>query len=83
MQFRVGQISAKCPKCGASQFKIPDAEHSGPRMNYVCAECGQQSQYAKLIHQIGRQVMQQRKQRLSGERAERSAPALTRTSPGH
>jgi len=71
MEFRVGRISAKCPKCGASQFKIPHAEQSGPRMNYVCAACGQMQQYAKLIMQIGRQVMQQRRERLSGERADR------------
>jgi len=71
MEFRVGHISAKCPKCGATQFKIPRAEDSGPRMNYECTGCGQATQYAKLITQIGREVMQQRKQRLSGERADR------------
>ena len=71
MEFRIGQFTAKCPKCGATQFKIPREEHSGPRMNYFCADCGQASQYAKLITQLGRQVMQQRKLRLSGERADR------------
>ena len=71
MEFRIGQISAKCPKCGATQFKIPREEHSGPRMNYLCAVCGQASQYAKLIMQIGREVLQQRKTRLSGERSDR------------
>ena len=70
MEFRIGQISAKCPKCGATQFKIPREEHSGPRMNYVCAECGQASQYSKLISQIGRHALQQRKERLSGGRAD-------------
>ena len=71
MEFRVGQISAKCPKCGATKFKIPRDEHSGPRMNYECGGCGQPTQYAKLITQIGREVMAQRKVRLSGERANR------------
>jgi DNA-directed RNA polymerase subunit RPC12/RpoP len=71
MEFRIGQISAKCPKCGATQFKIPRDEHSGPRMNYQCAACGQASQYSKLMYQIGRAVLQQRKDRLSGERADR------------
>ena len=70
MEFRIGRISAKCPKCGATQFKIPREEHSGPRMNYVCAGCGQTSQYSKLVSQIGRQVLQQRKERLTGGRAD-------------
>ena len=70
MEFRIGRISAKCPKCGATQFKIPGDEHSGPRMNYICAACGQSSQYSKLVSQIGRQVLRQRKERLTGERAD-------------
>lgn len=40
-------------------------------MNYECEICGQATQYAKLITQIGREVMQKRKDRLSGERADR------------
>lgn len=71
MEFRVGSISAKCPKCGATKFKIPRDEHSGPRMNYECGACGQPTQYAKLVTQIGRAVMAQRKVRLSGARADR------------
>jgi len=71
MEFRVGSISAKCPKCGATKFKIPRDEHSGPRMNYECEIFGQPTQYAKLVTQIGREVMAQRKVRLSGERASR------------
>ena len=71
MQFRVGQIIAKCPGCGGMQFKIPENEHSGPRMSYVCAGCGKASEYSKLVLQIGREAMRQRKTRLSGERADR------------
>ena len=71
MEFRVGSISAKCPKCGATKFKIPRDEHSGPRMNYECEICGQPTQYAKLITQIGREAMAQRRVRLSGDRATR------------
>lgn len=71
MEFRVGRISAKCPKCGATRFTIPPDEHSGPYMNYQCADCGQATQYARLVMQIGREVMAQRSARLSGERADR------------
>ena len=77
MEFRVGRISAKCPKCAATQFKIPVDEHSGPRMNYQCAACGQAVQYAKLVTQIGRDLMTQRNARLSGERADRVRSGLT------
>lgn len=71
MEFRVGQISAKCPKCGATEFKIPLDEHSGPRMLYQCAGCGAGTEYARLVKQIGREVMAKRTVRLSGERADR------------
>jgi uncharacterized Zn finger protein len=71
MEFRVGRISAKCPKCAATQFEIPVDEQSGPRMNYQCTGCGQTTEYAKLVKQIGREVMAQRNVRLSGERADR------------
>jgi len=71
MRFRVGQISAKCPKCGTSEFNIPQEEHSGPLMLYQCAGCGQGTEYAKLVRQIGREVIAQRNVRLSGERADR------------
>ena len=64
MQFRVGQIYAKC-SCGSTQFKIPVNEHSGPRMNYACAECGHVTQYSKLVEQIGREASRQRKERLA------------------
>jgi DNA-directed RNA polymerase subunit RPC12/RpoP len=77
MEFRVGQINAKCPGCGGTQFKIPEDEHSGPRMNYVCAACGKTEEYAKLIMQIGREAQKQRKTRLSGERADRVRSGLS------
>ena len=77
MEFRVGQINAKCPGCGGTQFKIPEDEHSGPRMNYVCAACGKTEEYAKLIMQIGREALRKRKTRLSGERADRVRAGLS------
>ena len=65
MEFRIGQISAQCPGCGATQFKIPVDERSGPRMSYLCALCGQATQYAKLVRQIARESQRQRRERLS------------------
>jgi DNA-directed RNA polymerase subunit RPC12/RpoP len=77
MQFRVGSISAKCPKCGATQFRIPHPDDYGPRMSYQCTGCGQPTQYAKLITQIGREAIAQRNARLSGERADRVRAGLS------
>ena len=77
MEFRVGQINARCPGCGGTQFKIPEDEHSGPRMNYLCAACGKTVEYAKLIMQIGREALRKRKTRLSGERADRVRSGLS------
>jgi hypothetical protein len=71
MEFRVGQIIAKCPGCNGTRFKIPAEEHSGPRMSYVCADCSKATEYSKLVMQIGREALRQRKTRLSGERADR------------
>jgi len=65
MQFRIGQMVAKCPHCGGAEFKIPANERSGPHMNYICAGCGRPVQYAKLISQIGREAQRQRHERLS------------------
>jgi hypothetical protein len=42
-------------------------------MSYVCADCGKASEYSKLVTQIGREALRQRKTRLSGERADRVA----------
>jgi len=75
MQFRVGQIVAKC-SCGSTDFKIPAEEQSGPHMNYMCADCGHITQYSKLVAQIGREASRQRKDRLATPSSEspRSEP---------
>jgi len=62
MQFRVGQIVAKC-SCGSTDFKIPAEEQSGPHMNYMCSQCGHITPYSKLVAQIGRAASRQRPRR--------------------
>lgn len=87
MEFRIGQISAQCPGCGATQFKIPVDERSGPRMNYLCAICGQAVQYSKLIRQIARESQRQRRERLSAGSPSvaqpRPLPDALRVQPVH
>ena len=69
MQFRVGDIIAKCPGCAGTDFKVPAEEHSGPRMNYLCAGCGSASMYSQLIGQIGREALRRKHERLGGQKA--------------
>lgn len=69
MEFRVGQIVAKCPGCGGTDFKPPEDEQSGPRMDYYCVGCGRASMYAKLVAQIGRESLRKRRERLTSEHA--------------
>src|SRR5689334_22796591 len=88
MEFRVGRITAKCPSCGGTQFKLPADERSGPRMNYLCADCGRPVQYAKLVAQIGREAQRQRHERLSSTgplnlREPRPAPNSLLVKPVH
>ena len=79
MQFRVGQIVAKC-SCGSTEFGIPAEEQAGPHMNYACAECGHVTQYSQLVAQIGREASRQRKERLappaSGSPSSEAGPAF-------
>src|SRR5438067_1090411 len=88
MQFRIGQMVAKCPHCGGAEFKLPANERSGPHMNYLCASCGWPVQYAKLIAQIGREAQRHRRERLSSTgslhvREVRTAPNSLLVKPVH
>ena len=63
MEFRVGQINAKCPACGGKDFRQPETDFSGPQVNYACTRCRAVSPYSKLIAQIGKETMRVRKER--------------------
>ena len=82
MEFRVGNIRAKCPGCGGTDFRTPPEEHSGPYMKYACAGCGSAWTYARLIGQIGRETVKRKNDRLSpaDDKLERSLPQFLRRS---
>ena len=63
MEFRVGQIHAKCPACGGKDFRQPETDFSGPQVNYSCTRCRAVSPYSKLMAQIGKEAMRLRKER--------------------
>jgi hypothetical protein len=73
MEFRVGQIHATCPACGGKDFRQPESDFSGPQVNYACTRCRAVSPYSRLIAQIGKESMRQRKER-SAQAAEKRAP---------
>ena len=63
MEFRVGQIKAKCPACGGTDFHKPDDSYSGPQVNYACTRCRSVASYSRLIAQIGKESMRLKKER--------------------
>jgi uncharacterized Zn finger protein len=79
MEFRVGQIYAKCPACGSKDFRLPDADYSGPQVNYACTRCRAVSPYSKLIAQIGRETMRLRKERSEEAAVKRTQQPRLRT----
>ena len=90
MQFKVGNVSAKCAKCGGAEFQQLDRRTSArPQSNFSCAGCGVRTSYSELIMQIGRESARRTKARLSAQRApirEEAKtvilPFLQRGSPG-
>ena len=74
MEFRVGQIKAKCPACGGTDFHKPDDQYSGPQVNYACTRCRSVASYSRLIAQIGKESMRLKKERT----AEPTAPVQKR-----
>lgn len=80
MEFRVGNITAKCPGCGGSDFIPPPEGRPGPYMKYSCVGCGAAWTYARLIGQIGRETVRRKNERLSPaeEKMTRSLPYFLR-----
>jgi hypothetical protein len=72
MEFRVGQIKAKCPACGGTDFNRPDDNYAGPQVNYACTRCRSVTSYSRLISQIGKETMRLRKERSAAEATEGS-----------
>ncbi len=69
MEFRVGDIIAKCSGCGGTLFEpLHRNASSGPHSDFCCASCKMQTSYAELIRQIGKQAARRSKERLTGSR---------------
>jgi hypothetical protein len=78
MEFRVGDIIAKCSGCGGTVFEpLHRNASSGPHSDFCCASCRAQTSYSVLIRQIGKETALRSKERLSGspKRAPEATPA--------
>ncbi len=49
MRFSIGGTFAKCAACGGDDFFPALAISSGRRGVYICARCGNESEYTELV----------------------------------
>jgi hypothetical protein len=69
MEFRVGDIIAKCSGCGGTLFEpLHRNASSGPHSDFCCASCKRQTSYSELIRQIGKESARRSRERLTGWR---------------
>jgi DNA-directed RNA polymerase subunit RPC12/RpoP len=80
MEFRVGQVTARCPSCEATVF---DEGRNGQsfQSKYRCARCETEVTYSELIVQIGKLSAARSRLRLASVRAQgaRSPDAVVAT----
>lgn len=81
MEFRVGQVHAKCPACGGKDFRQPESDFSGPQVNYACTRCRAVSTYSKLVAQIGRETSKLRKEKAADAAEKRTQPIRVSQPP--
>jgi len=55
MEFKVGQITARCARCQGSVFEEQGRDAQRGQSKFSCAACGHEVSYSELILQIGRQ----------------------------
>ena len=64
MKLAVGQIEARCPGCGASDFH-PGGGKLEMQSELLCVACGKATPYQALLNQIGEQAMKQANEALA------------------
>jgi transposase-like protein len=62
MEFRIGEITAKCPACTGVEFEASRLYYHGPQAEFRCIECGRTSLYCQLIVQIGDEALKRAKE---------------------
>jgi len=61
MHVRIGDITAKCPQCGKTEFRPAG---SGPQRKLECIACGAATTRAALLDQIGEEAIRQARESL-------------------
>lgn len=59
MQFKVGGMEARCPKCNATDFEFLDGARSRSPSTFRCTSCGATTTYTTLLDQITTEVARQ------------------------
>lgn len=70
MEFKVGQITARCAKCQGSVFEEQGRDSLRGQTKFSCAACGSEVSYSELILQIGRQSASRSRPRVVPAKAE-------------
>jgi len=76
MEFKVGQITARCAKCQGSVFEEQGRDSQRGQTKFSCAACGSEVTYSELIMQIGRQSSRARQRLAAPKPEERGVKAL-------
>jgi DNA-directed RNA polymerase subunit RPC12/RpoP len=74
MEFRVGQVTARCPKCEATVFEEARGGQS-IQSRYRCSGCTNEVTYSELIMQIGKLSAARSRLRLASVRAQSAQPS--------
>src|ERR1051326_2664880 len=69
MEFRVGQITARCVRCEGTVFDEQRREGRRGQTMFCCAGCKAVMSYSDVIAQIGQQASSRSRERLAFIRA--------------
>jgi hypothetical protein len=69
MEFRVGQVTARCPSCETTVFDEA-REPNSIQSKYRCTQCDTEVTYSELIVQIGKLSARRSRLRLASARAQ-------------
>jgi hypothetical protein len=65
MIIGVGDVQAKCPECGGTDFDSVPRSELRTQSELTCSGCGRKSIYYDLLEQIGEQAMKQANESLA------------------
>ena len=83
MEFKVGQITARCTTCTGTVFEEQRPESGRMHSRFRCVRCGAETRYSDLIMQIGASSRRNRERPVNPRTPAASASdAFAATIPG-